>query len=1052
MLNVVYSNRLELLADRLSGILQQSDPLQPETVIVPNQGLARWLWLQLAAQHGVSANLDFTLPGSFVWRVYHRLLPAVPESSPYDPGVMAWRLHRLLHEAADDNALQEIRHWCRADDRQRFELAERLARQFDQYLVFRPDWIEQWRCGEGSGWQPELWRRLAAETEQPDWMELRRRLEALPPGQIRGEMPKRVTMFGISLLSPAYLDVLQLLAKHIEVNVLLPNPCREHWAHIVPARDFGRLAGVADEKLQYLESGNALLASWGGQGRDLPDQIEELGSAVILEDFSDPGDATVLRAVQSQILNLVDPGANETATVAMTPGDRSIQVHVCHSITRELEVLHDQLLALFDADTGLSASDILVMTPDIDAYAPLIDAVFATAGRIPFSVTDQRRRKAVLIDTFLGLFDLPQERFDANAVLAVLETPPVRRRFGLSETDLGQVHDWVRDVGVRWGLDAAQRSGFGRSDGRHSWRHGLDRLLLGVALPGESTGTFAGILPSDAAAGSDAGALGSVAEYLERLRRMHVQMATQRSVADWSQWLQQQFEQFIDVGEEQEQEAQLLRNAIAVLSQHAQVAGHSGLIDFEVALDWVLRELDSATSGRGYLGHGVTFAGLVPMRTVPFRVICLLGMNDNAFPRIERPPGFDLIARSPRRGDRSRRDDDRQAFLECLLNAREVFYISYVGRSVRDDTPLPPSVLVSELLDYCDRSFAHPDGVDAARAITTTHRVQPFSPRYFDESAAEFFSYADILPASGRVEVEPFMQRPLASPEEAVSITLPALLGFFHNPTKALLKQRMRISYDGEADPIATDDAISLDPLAAWSLGDRYLRLARAGVEPQRIGEILQELAPAPSGPAGRLVMQKLLEQGERLEQALVEFLPPGAPAVHDFTRDFAGIRLGGRLEGLYPDGLFAWRYGRTRGRDCLALWLRHLILNVERPGGVASVSHWRANDMSLRFAPVAEPRELLHTLLQLYQRGMSEAVPFFPESGWEYAVARETKDAESALAEARKKFEGDYHKRTENTDPYRHRVFAGGVDWALFAELAELVYRPLRDHLEEQQ
>ncbi|NNF67545.1 MAG: hypothetical protein HKM98_08555, partial [Gammaproteobacteria bacterium] len=270
MLNVLQSNQLEKLALRFAKQATVAQPLRAETVVIPNPGMARWLWLYLAREHNVSANLDFLLPGSFVWRVFHRLLPDIPATSSHDPAVMTWQLHRLLRATQGDPQFSELHSWRdTSDDRMRFELAQKLAGLFDQYIVYRPDWIKDWRDNKTPGWQQTLWRRLAEETAEPDWPSLRRRLEGLNPATVAALMPARVSVFGIPLLSPGYLDVLRWLSSHIDVNLFLPNPSQEYWAEIVPERSLAKIAGVEDEKTLYIEEGNALLASWGLQARDL---------------------------------------------------------------------------------------------------------------------------------------------------------------------------------------------------------------------------------------------------------------------------------------------------------------------------------------------------------------------------------------------------------------------------------------------------------------------------------------------------------------------------------------------------------------------------------------------------------------------------------------------------------------------------------------------------------------------------------------------------------------------------------------------------------------
>lgn len=1031
--------------------------LAADTVIVPNPGVARWLWLYLAKEHGVSANLDCVLPGSYIWRLFHRLLPDVPEQSPYEPAVMTWRLHRLLSSVRGDPAFSGLMEWRDTDDdRRRFELAQRLARLFDQYIVYRPDWIEQWRAGQGEGWQQALWRRLAEETAEPDWMGLRRRLNELDSANVKALMPARVSLFGIPLLSPGYLEVITWLSQHIEVNLFLPNPCREHWAHIVPERDLGRLAGVADEKTLYIETGNALLASWGGQGRDLLDLIQDIEPSVGRTEFVVPGSDTLLHAVQTQILELRDPGTDNEPAEVVQPGDRSIQIHVCHSPTRELEVLHDQLLALFDNDRSLSASDVIVMTPDIDAYAPFIDAVFATPKKIPFHIADVNPRRGVaLIETFLGLFDLPRERFDANHVLAILEIASVRRRFGLAEADMRQVHDWVRETGVRWGLDAVDRAEFGRDDaGLHSWRHGLDRLLLGFALPGERLGTYNDVLPYDNVEGSAGLTLGSLAEFISQLRFLMTALQQSRTVADWTVFLHRQLDVFFDIREDQESEAQTLRDAINSLGQYAGLAGHAEPVAIDLVIDWITRQLDASSAMRGFLGHGVTFCGIVPMRSVPFPVVCLIGLNDDVFPRIERPAGFDLIASHPRRGDRSRRDDDRQAFLECLQNARDVFYLSYVGRGVRDDASIPPSVLVSEVVDYCNRSFISDDDTAVGDSLVTQHRVQAFSPRYFDGSDPKLFSYADIIaqPVDKADSPPDFLTGPLNSVDtELLEVDLDGLIRFYRNPAQVLLQKRLAISYEGEADPHDTDDPIVLSGLERWSAGDLMLKLLDAGHSREEALEIARNGRYTPIGQVGDVALNAVMAKMEQTWDELQAFRPTGDPAAINFEIRDAGVRLSGRLGDLYESGQYLSRHGRTHARFYLALWIKHLILNVERPESVAQVSHWRGDDATLTLAPLPDAERHLTALLQLFRRGMNEAIPFFSESSLIYARGlKKDGDRSAALFAAQKKYSdaGPYYF-SEDEDPYLRSVFRNGVDWEQFEQLAVEVYGPIIEHLE---
>lgn len=1060
MLRVVHSNRYESLARSLGHLIgaDKVSPLQTPTVVVPNEGLGRWLWMQLADELGICANLKLQLPGSFIWELFHRLVPGVAEVSPYDRDTMAWRLHGLLRAAHGDPELAGLGQWRDCDDdRLRFDLARRLARQFDQYIVYRPDWIEAWGRGEQPHWQAALWRRLADQTGAPDWMSLHEQLTALDAAQVRERIVLPVYLFGVPLLSPGYVEVLRWLSEHVDVHLLLPNPCQEHWGDIVAERDFGRIAGVRDEKTLYVETGNGLLASWGAQARDLIDLINE-ADADTTERFVDPGDDTVLHAIQQQVLTLAEPGEPVDADAR----DRSIQVHSCHGAMRETEVLHDQLLGLLDSHPGLGPSDILVMTPDIERFAPCIEAVFGGSSEpIEYRIADRDPRAGLaVVDAFLALLGLAGRRFDANDVLAVLESPPVQRRFGLAEADLGNLREWVRSTGVRWGLDADSRDALsGAAALLHTWRDGLNRMLLGLAMPqAGGDGVFEGMLPYGEVEGSDALALGALAEYIGRLGTLNTGLRVQRTPQGWAGWLNEQFDLFFDVPEADESEAQQLRNVFATLGDCAMRAQYEQPVGFEVVLDWIDTQLDSGGGGRGFLGHGITFCRLTAMRNVPMRVIALLGMDYGSFPRQRERVGFDLIARHPRRGDRSRRDDDRYAFLECLLNAREVLYISYTGRDVRDDEPRPPSVVVSELLDYCQRNFRFGDGQGASDAIVTLHPLHPFSRRYFDASDARLFSYSRSRQAAsaahGDATQVPFAPTPLdEAPPELLDISLERLIEFFAHPCKFWFRRRLNVSFDMRESLIDTSDPLHLSALEKWQLQDEIVRFANEGCTDAAMAARMRLSPLVPAGPLGEILIARELERCRAFVDGYRAARPSEQPEIIDGTVALGAVSLHARMK-VQPSGFFDWRHGKTNTKHYIGAWLRHLALQLIAPAHVDPRTTWYASDCAFVLAPVADARAVLDELARLYVAGLSEPLPFFPRSALAYQRQREKGNShEQALDEAHKTFmperAGPYYREAE--DPYISRLFGRDPPLERCAELAGQILGPIFRHMQVQ-
>ena len=620
----------------------------------------------------------------------------------------------------------------------RFQLATKISDVFNQYIAFRPQMILDWDAGKEDHWQAVLWRELAREAEGLHQPALGRKLAGAlrRGGAALDQLPSRVSIFGISTLPKFYLDLVQVLAERIEVHLFVMEPTPQWWQHIVSAREEAMMLRKQPKRTAedlYLERGNSLLASMGRLGRDFLGLVGDLDSAVYLERFVHPVGETMLSRIQEDIFELRDP-AEKTP---LPENDRSIQVHSCHSAMREIEVLHDQLLALFADNPALEPKDILVMMPDVATYAPFIEAVFGTPEienqRIPFTIADRNARvENGIIDTFLTILELAGSRFGASSLLNMLESPAVQRRFKLAQSDLETIRVWIEKAEIRWGIDALHRQELGLpAFEQNTWREGLDRLLLGYALPGRNSCLFKNILPCDEVEGSLAETLGNFIEFTSRIFATAKELERTRTLEGWQVMLREIVDRFFDPTDDVEREMLQVRRVLESLGETGAISGFDEAIDLDVLLAFLTSAFGSVISGSGFLLGAVTFCALKPMRSIPFEVIAILGMNDTAYPRKPVVTGFDLIAQNPQPGDRSVRDDDRYLFLEALLSTRKVFYVSYIGQSIKDNSALPPSVLVSELLDYLNRAFEMPHRKLAKEFLVTRHRLHPFNTDYF---------------------------------------------------------------------------------------------------------------------------------------------------------------------------------------------------------------------------------------------------------------------------------------------------------------------------------
>ncbi|ENO87437.1 exodeoxyribonuclease V subunit gamma [Thauera linaloolentis] len=913
MFHLSFSNRFEILLDTLLGRLgaEQPGPFGQRQVVVPSSALRRKVELAVADREGVCANLRFDYLAQWLWQQIGRVA-AVPERSPFAAGLLAWRIHGLLDQAHERGAWiaghpRLARYLGQADARMCFELAGRIAAVFDHYLTYRPRWLEIWASGRGSvleagasaadredeAWQAELWRRIrdgmALRQEHPAQVFLRR-VTAMPADELAAAgLPGSVHVFGLPALPPLYLDMLRELSRVVEVRLYVLNPCREFWFDIVDARRLSWLA--ARQQDMFFETGNGLLAAWGKQTRAHIGLLFEGEHAVEEEAaFAEHPGHHLLARLQNAILDLQEL---EPASIRLAAGDRSIEVQVCHSRTRELEVLQDRLLGLFKAAASepdaLRPSDIVVLMPDLEGAAPLIEAVFGTAPRarrIPWRITGlggtHDNPVARVLDQAL---QLAAGRFPASRVFDLLRQAPVAAHFGLGEEALETIHDWMREAGMRWGLDAGEVAGAGQAQpAGHTLEAGLHRLFLAWAAGDAARqATFAGHIGAAAPEGQAAFALGGFWRYVDSLRILRDALRRTHTGEGWRQVLHAVLERLVGDSAGLADALREVRAAIAALADDIAAAGLDAELPLDVVHPALAARLDDPARG-GVPGGTVTFSALSALRGLPYRVVCLIGLDQGAFPGGERPAEFDLMSARPQAGDRQRRLDDRNLFLDLILSARDVLHLSYVGRSVRDGSALPPSVLVDELLDTlasaCATEPGNPQALAQARErLVLRHPLQAFAGEYFlardrgDARLASFNEdYADALasrlgaaarhaadadaaehalqcgeagvldggedaaddgdaaPAAGAA---PFFAAPLPPPDAAWrEMDLLQLVRFFANPGRYLLRDRLGLDL-----PEAEAQLDDVEPmLPDWPAGQALARrllpvlLEQAGV------------------------------------------------------------------------------------------------------------------------------------------------------------------------------------------------------------------------------
>ncbi|WGS51357.1 exodeoxyribonuclease V subunit gamma [Paraburkholderia sp. D15] len=1124
MLQLFYSNRYETLVGALLDDLASapSDPWTAQPVIVPSAAVRRRLELDIAARRGICANVNFGYLAQWLWAQIGGVIK-VPKHSPFAPDRLVWRCYRLLGDAGEAlpwNASPRLRTYLdAADASMRYELARRVATVLDHYLTYRPEWLRQWQKGgsifasgaaddtgprlagaseaarEDERWQAALWRAVLAELTETLDTSAATTAAALPPAYrfledigtldleaiSNARWPEAVSVFALPTMPPLHVALLRALSRWIDVRLYVMNPCREFWFDVVSA---GRVEALdAAGQLDYQQVGHPLLAEWGRQTQAQLHMLHELTeSAASAEtgDFTENPEPSWLAAVQNGILDL-----RAEAEADEWPVERGIEVHVCHSLSRQLEVLHDRLLGWFDEFDDLQPSGVLVAVSDLAAAGPLIDAVFGTTPtgdtrRIPYRITGLPPSQAnPVARLLLDWLALPERSVGAPDLIEWLRVDAIAARYEIDAASLEAAQEWLAAAGARRGLAPVPPSGEHVPVARHTFADALTRLYLGYAMPegGEPVDAW---LPVEGAGGSDAELLGRLSRFVDDVEAFAAQCAIERTPVEWTQLLLETLAQSFDGGVEFADSLAAVRDAIDKMGDAMQAGAHDVALPAAVVRGALTEALDDPARG-GVPWGSVTFSSLTSLRGLPYRIVCLLGMDDGVLPSLARADEFDLMAAFGKAGDRQRRDDERNLFLDLLLAARDQLFIAYTGRSIRDNAPLPPAALVDELLDHLAQvsagEGASPQQVESARhAFIVDHPLQAFASDYF-AARGELFSYdadraelATLLAAPQRAAAAPFFDQPLPA-EEVQPVAFDEFVRFWRHPARSLLRDRLGIVLSDAQGELLDTEPFDLDYAGRDALADRLLPvLLDVDADDDVMAERVRRLAVAspelPGGATGAVwrarelnALRQLADSVRREVAAGVERLPfvldivprwPDGPDLagalfgpHDATlREDAQtpLQLHGTLNLLTETGQVIFRYAKPSARDYLSAWLAHLVYCAVRPEGPRRTV-WHGSGESFELAPVAAPLDELAPLAALFRAGRRLPLRFFPKSAWS-RVSESESAAQGVWINDRVRGE---------SDDAALRIALRGTPLTLdepFGSLASILFKPLLQHL----
>ncbi|NVK54868.1 MAG: exodeoxyribonuclease V subunit gamma [Alteromonadaceae bacterium] len=959
MLTLYPSNKLEHLSFLLATLFDQQPArgLAADIVLVESPGMQHWLSMQLAEQRGIAMNISFPLPVRFMWDIARDVLgdDAVPKESPFRRETLRWRIYQLFSdpEALADPALSRVAGFLTKSTQsgggqlQRLQLAVSLADLFEQYLLYRPDWLLAWKRHEkvtgddaDEVWQAQVWRKLVSDTPTHPARLHERMVTALqqPDQKLIDALPERIILFAINTMAPQFVAFLDALAQWVDVHLYHLNPCVNYWGNAAGRGEQARLLRLEGIEAWMTQSqDNPLLANLGRQGRDLFNQLTELQSYEISAfDLPPPSEQQLGTSLLSRVQQDILESRAGDANYQWQPDDYSILISSAHSALREVQSLHDYLLLQLQNDPNLQPRDILVMCPAIEQYAPAIEAVFARVGvafgeddvspRIPCTIADRSPLDAdPLIAAFLSLLSLPDSRFSVTQILEYLSLTPLQRRFGLTEESLTVIEYWLEQANIHWGLNDTHKSAVTENatdSAMFSWQWGLQRLMLGMVSE-DHVQLFGNCVTVPDVEGQAGAELGRLMLVIEQLMRHNQALGQSRTALDWQQYLYRLRDDCFAPVSDDTDSWESIGKAIADFALQCEQAGFSGELSLAEVREVLTRRFATPDAGNHFMTGQVTFCSMLPMRSIPFKVIAILGLNDGEFPRTNPPGSINIMARQGSRlGDRSRRQEDRYLFLEAIISARQALYLSYQGRSALNNAERQPSLVLQEVMDFLHQDYAW----DARQAVRQLP-LHPFSPDVF---RGQWPSYAKGWHRLAQAVAEPVstddvLTLSFAGDQQLTrSISCVEVGRCFDDPLAWLARQLgLRLDIDNRL--LQDSEPFESSKLTRYRYVDELVNCGAMSGSSDALTQQFLLGGDLPDTPVSRLELQQWQEAAHLLLEA--------APLTDD-TQTTVATQIGrwhlyGSCYQLHNE-LVSYHVGQHQVRRSFVAWITMLVANSE--------------------------------------------------------------------------------------------------------------------------
>ncbi|PPI86400.1 exodeoxyribonuclease V subunit gamma [Candidatus Pantoea edessiphila] len=1113
MFYIYHSNQSSVLRTLLNSVIehQYNDILQSDLILVQNLDTAKWIKIGIASHFDVAINIKFARLTFFIWNIISKIVPNTTVKHFFDKTDLVWEIISRIPVILKNNRFDFILNYldnCH-NESNLFKFSLSVANIFEKYLTYRPDWLHIWECGglvsalgEEQLWQSIIWKDLisynVAKSHQYQSNDIYSSfINKLQNNSNLSFLPSRLFIYGINTIPPYHLKVLNTISHYIDIHWFINNPCRNYWGDIYNHSIFFKRSKnnqkyvnnyINDEYISEffketyeLHTNNQLLLSWGKLGCDNLYFMNQLELVNHIDAFVNIKEDNLLHCIQNDILNFKNSAViglyrkelqynDQKRCIAVN--DQSISINVCYSIQREVEALQDYLLKLINCNMDINLSDIIVMVADINVYMPYIKATFSRTHNdryLPFMISDRcvSIENSIII-VFFKLLSLSESNSSCffEKLLAILDVKSIADHFSIDEKQLFLLHIIIDNTNTYKKLNELKKILTNKDNSNKSIiLRNVKNILLHHLYKDKKDYLkhFSSDLDLEVLLNM---LLVNLINLMLQIHRWTIILIKPYSLKDWYLLFRQLVNDFFIVDNES-------GSILLFLEKNWNIVTQSGIkfnikkFSIKLLRNMFLNYIDKKRISNFFLSGKINFCNLTSMRSFPFKVICILGINKDIYPRKPNLTQLNLMYKQPRKGDCNIADEDRYLFLETIIAAKNKLYISYVGKSMQDNTEYYPSSLITDLLEYIGQNFYIQGDknieIDKSCNNIQKHLVQyhtraPFSSSNFILNSKTQSFASEWLPAAQGLGKSQLSFINILSAPKLNCLNLKQLLYFWHHPVRAWFQKRLNIFFPKKYYPLQKN----LSDFESFNIYRNKSQLLNALIEHNNNIDTLHKVLDQnkinnnlPLDLFPKLLWQNQTKQIQQVAMQVIDNIKHNY--VWEINLKLQDITLTGYLNTVQEDGLLRWSPNILDIRDGLLFWLEHLIYCAM--GGYGTSKQFGISKSLWCFTsiPKHEAINLLNKYIKGYFFGMSQPLLLLKKSGSAWLMCCYDKKNKILLNDSNTKTKA--HNRLleawngkdkvsigEKEDPYLQRLYSslGSTEIQQITESAVRWYLPV--------